>query len=68
MAISVQVRGNNVEKALRILKKKLQKEKFFNELRSREFFETRSEKKRKEKAASTRRCIRKAEKLRESMV
>ena len=26
MAISVQVRGNNVEKALRILKKKLQKD------------------------------------------
>jgi ribosomal protein S21 len=34
----------------------------FNELRKREFFETRSERKRKEKAASTRRCIRKIEK------
>jgi len=65
---AVIVQNNNVDKALRKLKKKLQKENFFNELRSREFFETRSEKKRKEKAASTRRCIRKSEKIKESMV
>lgn len=65
---AVVVQNNNIDKALRKLKKKLQKENFFNELRSREFFETRSEKKRKEKAASTRRCIRKSEKIKESMV
>ena len=56
--------SGNVDKAIRKLKKKLQKENFFNEMRNREFFETRSEKRRKEKAASTRRCIKKREKLR----
>ena len=45
------------------MKKKLQKEDMFNELRKREYYETRNERKRKEKAASTRRCIRKREKL-----
>ena len=38
-------------------------EDMFNELRKREYYETRNERKRKEKAASTRRCIRKREKL-----
>ena len=59
---TVAVENGNVDKAIRKLKKKLQKEDMFNELRKREFFETRSERKRKEKAASTRRCIRKIEK------
>ena len=62
--IAVAVVNGNVDKAIRKLKKKLQKENFFNEMRNREFFETRSEKRRKEKAASTRRCIKKREKLR----
>ena len=57
------VENGNIDKAIRKLKKKLQKENFFNEIRKREFFETRNEKRRKEKAASTRRCIRKREKL-----
>ena len=61
---AVAVQNGNVDKAIRKLKKKLQKEDFFNEMRRREFFETRSEKRRKEKAASTRRCIKKREKLR----
>ena len=39
MAISVQFRGNNVEKALRILKKKLQKDGLMQELRQRQFYE-----------------------------
>lgn len=60
---AVAVVNGNVDKAIRKLKKKLQKENFFNEMRNREFFETRSEKRRKEKAASTRRCIKKREKL-----
>jgi small subunit ribosomal protein S21 len=59
---AVAVENGNIDKAIRKLKKKLQKEDMFNELRKREFFETRSERKRKEKAASTRRCIRKIEK------
>ena len=60
---TVAVENGNVDKAIRKLKKKLQKEDFFNEIRKREFFETRNEKRRKEIAASTRRCIRKREKL-----
>ena len=60
---AVMVENGNIDKAIRKLKKKLQKENFFNEIRKREFFETRNEKRRKEIAASTRRCIRKREKL-----
>ena len=51
----VEVRNNNVEKALRILKKKLQQEGIFNELREREFFMTKGEKGRKSRAAAVRR-------------
>ena len=59
---TVAVENGNVDKAIRKLKKKLQKEDFFNEIRKRESFETRNERKRKEKPASTTRCIRKIEK------
>ena len=37
--IEVLVRDNNVEKALRVLKKKLQKDGLFRELRMRQFYE-----------------------------
>ena len=37
--MEVQVRGNNVEKALRILKKKLQKDGLMQELRLRQYYE-----------------------------
>ena len=36
--MKVDVRNNNVEKALRILKKKLQQDGIYNELRNREHF------------------------------
>ncbi|MBT6072450.1 MAG: 30S ribosomal protein S21 [Euryarchaeota archaeon] len=45
--MEVRVRNNNVEKAVKILKKKLQKEGLFRELRIREFYEKPSEKKRR---------------------
>ena len=51
----VEVRNNNVEKALRILKKKLQQDGLFNELREREFHMTKGEKGRKSRAAAIRR-------------
>ena len=51
----VEVRNNNVEKAIRVLKKKLKQEGIFNELREREAFMSRGEKKRKAKAAAIRR-------------
>ena len=53
--ISVEVRNNNVEKALRVLKKKLQEDGLFNELRDREYFMSRGERRRKERAAGKRR-------------
>ena len=51
----VEVRNGNVEKALRILKKKLQQDGLFNELREREFHMTKGEKGRRSKAAAIRR-------------
>ena len=42
--MKVEVRNNNVDKALRILKKKLQQDGFFNELREREYYTSKGEK------------------------
>ena len=42
----VEVRNNNVDGALRVLKKKLQQEGFYTELREREYHRTKGEKKR----------------------
>jgi small subunit ribosomal protein S21 len=53
--MKVTVRNNNVDKAMRVLKNKLQEESFFNELREREYYMTKGEKKRKAKAAAIRR-------------
>ena len=51
----VEVRNDNVDQAIRILKKKLQQDGLFNELREREFYTSRSEKRRRSKAAAIRR-------------
>jgi len=60
MAIEVLVRDNNVEKALRVLKKKLQKDGLFRELRMRQFYEKPSLKKqRKEERIIKTNCKRK---------
>ncbi len=53
--MKVDVRNNNVDKALRILKKKLQQDGIFNELRNREYFVSKGEKRRKTQAAAKRR-------------
>ena len=45
MTITVEVRGGNVEKAMRVLKKKLQKDGLFKELRMRQYYENPSTKK-----------------------
>ena len=58
----VDVKNNNVEKAIRILKKKLTEDGFFNELREREYYVSRGEKRRKERAAAKRRHKRNYEK------
>ncbi len=54
----VEVRNNNVEKAMRILKKKLTEEGVFNELRERELYMTKGEQKRRAKNAAKRRAER----------
>ena len=56
------VRNNNVDKALKVLKKKLTEEGLFNELREREYYMTRGAKRRRAKAAAKRRHIRTLEK------
>jgi small subunit ribosomal protein S21 len=56
---AVMVRNNNVDKAMRIMKKKLTDEGVFNELRERE---SRGEKKRHNQAAAKRRNSRNLEK------
>ena len=53
--MEVEVRNDNVDQAIRILKKKLQQDGLFNELREREFFTSRSEKRRRSKASAIRR-------------
>ncbi len=58
----VEVRNNNVDKAMRILKKKLTEDGFFNELREREHYVSRGEKRRHERAAAKRRMKKNLEK------
>ena len=65
-AMKVVVHNNDVAKALRTLKKKLQNEGVFNELRERTSFKTRGERRRLEKAAGRRRYLRNQQKLKES--
>ena len=65
-AMKVVVHNNDVAKALRTLKKKLQNEGVFNELRERVAFKTRGERRRLEKAAGRRRYLRNQQKLKES--
>lgn len=53
--MQVFVRDNNVEQALRVLKKKMQREGVFREMRRRRFYEKPSEKATREKASAVRR-------------
>ena len=53
--MQVQVRDNNVDQALRALKKKLQREGVFREMKLKQHFEKPSEKKAREKAEAIRR-------------
>tara|TARA_B100000900_G_scaffold52719_1_gene39032 strand:+ start:1249 stop:1497 length:249 start_codon:yes stop_codon:yes gene_type:complete len=65
--LTVTVRNGDVNGALRVLKKKLIKEGVFQELRERSFYESRGTKRRKEKAAATRRYKRKMMKRKEEL-
>jgi small subunit ribosomal protein S21 len=53
--VTVSVRDNNVDQALRVLKKKMQREGIFREMKMRRDFEKPSIKKKREQAESVRR-------------
>jgi small subunit ribosomal protein S21 len=63
--VSVNVRDNNVEQALRALKKKMQREGLFREMKLRKNHEKKSEKKAREKAEAIRRVRKMDRKRRE---
>ncbi|MCX7561806.1 30S ribosomal protein S21 [Sulfitobacter sp. F26204] len=54
--MQVSVRDNNVDQALRVLKKKLQREGVFREMKLKEHFEKPSEKRLREKGEAIRRA------------
>lgn len=54
--VQVFVRDNNVDQALRALKKKLQREGVFREMKARKFYEKPSEKRARQKAEAVRRA------------
>jgi small subunit ribosomal protein S21 len=60
--LKVDVRDNNVEQALRVLKKRMQREGVFREMRLREHFEKPSVKRAREKAEGVRRVRKMARK------
>ena len=61
--LQVFVRDNNVDQALKVLKKKMQREGIFRELKRRKAFEKPSERKTREKAEAIRRARKAARKL-----
>jgi small subunit ribosomal protein S21 len=61
--VQVIVRENNVDQALRALKKKMQREGIFRELKMRDHYEKPSEKKAREKAEAVRRARKLARKI-----
>ena len=68
--MQVLVRDNNVDQALRVLKKKMQREGIFREMKARKAYEKPSERKTREKAEAVRRA-RKAERkaaIREGLI
>ena len=68
--MQVFVRDGNVEQALRALKRKMQREGLFRELRNRRFYEKPSEKATREKAEAVRRARKLARKqaIREGLI
>jgi small subunit ribosomal protein S21 len=60
--VQVLVRDNNIEQALRALKKKLQREGIFKEMKQRRAFEKPSEKRVREKAEAVSRARKQAKK------
>jgi small subunit ribosomal protein S21 len=67
MSITVEVRGGNLEKAMRVLKKKVQKAGLVKDIRDKQYFSKPSEIKR-EKAKERAKIIRKAQKEKDEML
>ena len=67
MSITVEVRGGNLEKALRVLKKKVQKAGIVKDIRAKQYFSKPSEIKR-EKAKERAKVIRIAQKAYDEML
>jgi len=65
--VSVNVRENNVEQALRVLKKKMQREGIFREMKERKDFEKPTEKRKRQKAEAVRRWHKVQRKLRDKL-
>tara|TARA_B100001027_G_C16010395_1_gene216628 strand:- start:237 stop:485 length:249 start_codon:yes stop_codon:yes gene_type:complete len=66
-SMKIYVRNNDINGAIRILKKKLMKEGLFQELRERTSYSTRGEKRRRAKAAGIRRFQRKMDKRKQEL-
>jgi small subunit ribosomal protein S21 len=68
--LQVLVRDNNIDQALRVLKKKMQREGVFREMKRRRFFEKPSERSTREKAEAVRRARKLARKqaIREGLI
>jgi small subunit ribosomal protein S21 len=65
--LKIEVRNNNVEKALRVMKKKLKKEGIFDEMKERRYYQKPSEKRREAKKRGYVN-IKKAERLRRNFL
>mgnify|MGYP003678163916 FL=1 len=63
--LTVQVRGDDINGAMRVLKKRMQNEGIFNEMRERVGHQTRSEKRRLARAAGRRRWLKKIDILKD---
>lgn len=68
--MQVLVRDNNIEQALRVLKKKMQREGVFREMKQRKSYEKPSERRNREKAEAVRRARKAARKqaLRDGLI
>ena len=61
--ITIEVRNNNPEKAIKLLKKKINAEGTLKECRDRQFYEKPTDKRRRQKAQAIRRIERQLQKL-----
>ena len=65
VGLKVMVRGDDLNGALRVLKKRMQNEGIFNEMRERVGYKSKSEKRRLARAAGRRRWLKKIEMLKD---